>query len=196
MADEYRPDPYDVLTEAFDGDALRAQKAFATLAQHGYTVGDNSFEAFEEVAVVVDRVLPDAMTFTTVDGHTELHFDSLIFMRGLSRAGFFVFRRPRVRQELYSFAEGAMFVHPADRCSGNYCCVHNPSAHHMAGWPLVSEDTRYGIQLRRECEHHELHPDPDSLAYIGQVRGPDAVAHDKAHPCDGCCTLSPEGTPA
>lgn len=71
-------------------------------------------------------------------------------------------------------------VHRRDRCAGRFCVVHNPSPHHMAGWPLNWRGDR-GL-MERTCPHGIGHPDPDDLAYqesIGREQG--------VHGCDGCC---------
>lgn len=71
-------------------------------------------------------------------------------------------------------------VHPPERCAGRACVVHNPSDHHMVGWPLNWRDDR-GI-MERVCPHGIGHPDPDDLAYRVSIRRGGDV-----HGCDGCC---------
>ena len=71
-------------------------------------------------------------------------------------------------------------VHPADRCAGSHCVVHNPSDHHMRGWPLNWRGDRR--MMERLCPHGVGHPDPDSMRAGGD---------DGTHGCDGCC-FTPE----
>lgn len=63
-------------------------------------------------------------------------------------------------------------VHTPDRCAGHHCVIHNPSDHHMRGWPLNWRDD-WGI-MERICPHGIGHPDPDDIG-------------DGVHSCDGCC---------
>lgn len=65
-------------------------------------------------------------------------------------------------------------VHDPELCEGEYCCIHNPSDHHMRDWPQNwRQDRRL---MERICPHGVGHPDPDEI-------NPDTV-----HGCDGCCT--------
>lgn len=64
-------------------------------------------------------------------------------------------------------------VHDSDKCKGDYCCIHNPSDHHMKDWPQLWRDDR-GL-MERLCPHGVGHPDPDDT-------NPDHI-----HGCDGCC---------
>ncbi len=74
-----------------------------------------------------------------------------------------------------------IFVHDKANCKGPYCCIHNPSSHHMRGWPTLWRDDRY--LMERVCPHGIGHPDPDHLAYL-----PTNVAYTEGvHGCDGCC---------
>jgi hypothetical protein len=66
-------------------------------------------------------------------------------------------------------------VHSKKVCKGEYCCIHNPSSHHMADWPQVWRRDR--AIMERTCEHGVGHPDPD------QVMEDDCWVHG----CDGCC---------
>lgn len=62
--------------------------------------------------------------------------------------------------------EVSVKVHDRAVCAGRSipCCIHNPSAHHMVGWPLNwRSDT--GV-MERFCVHGCGHPDPDHLAYV------------------------------
>ena len=64
-------------------------------------------------------------------------------------------------------------VHSPSVCAGEFCCIHNPSNHHMAEWPQAWREDRY--LMERICPHGIGHPDPDDL-------NPDIT-----HGCDGCC---------
>lgn len=72
-------------------------------------------------------------------------------------------------------------VHPVDQCAGRACVVHNPSDHHMRGWPLNWRGDR-GL-MERMCPHRVGHPDPDSVAWL-LANGDE---HAGAHGCDRCC---------
>lgn len=70
-------------------------------------------------------------------------------------------------------------VHPQGQCAGTVCTLHNPSEHHMRGWPMLWRNDRKIFE--RLCEHRVGHPDPDQLEYL-LGRG-----DDMTHGCDGCC---------
>lgn len=67
------------------------------------------------------------------------------------------------------------------------CVIHNPSFHHMNGWPTNWRADR-GI-MERICPHGVGHPDPDDMAYQRRTymggRHPEYI--DGVHGCDGCC---------
>lgn len=65
-------------------------------------------------------------------------------------------------------------VHSSDKCKGQFCCIHNPSDHHMRSWPQHWRGDRN--LMERTCPHGVGHPDPDD------------PNPDKSHGCDGCCT--------
>lgn len=71
-------------------------------------------------------------------------------------------------------------VHPAGLCAGTHCWVHNPSDHHMTGWPIRWRADK--LTAERVCEHGIGHPDPDDRAYHYR-HGRDVAIHG----CDGCC---------
>lgn len=71
-------------------------------------------------------------------------------------------------------------VHPAGLCAGTQCWVHNPSDHHMTGWPVRWRADKHTAE--RVCEHGIGHPDPDDRAYHHR-QGRDVSVHG----CDGCC---------
>lgn len=66
-------------------------------------------------------------------------------------------------------------VHPDSACAGEFCCIHNPSDHHMVEWGQNWREDR-GL-MERICPHGIGHPDPDDI----QV--------DTTHGCDGCCSI-------
>lgn len=77
--------------------------------------------------------------------------------------------------------EHLSYVHGENRCKGEYCCIHNPSDHHMRTWPLNwRNDT--GV-MERICPHGVGHPDPDDAAFNIRMN----LAHMNIHGCDGCC---------
>lgn len=82
----------------------------------------------------------------------------------------------------HGFATGAivMATHPESKCAGEFCCIHNPSEHHMRDWPMHWRGDR--ALMERVCEHGTGHPDPDDLAFH--------VANGRTwqanHGCCGC----------
>lgn len=68
-------------------------------------------------------------------------------------------------------------VHNPDQCLGEWCCIHNPSDHHMDEWPQNwRQDRRI---MERICPHGIGHPDPDDP----KTR----EYYESIHGCDGCC---------
>lgn len=81
-------------------------------------------------------------------------------------------------------------VHPEMLCVGEWCCVHNPSPHHMVDWKQDYAPT--SKVMRRICPHGIAHPDPDNRAeelYTG-IR-----LHEERGDCDGCCFPPPPEAP-
>lgn len=68
--------------------------------------------------------------------------------------------------------------HRRDKCMGYWCCIHNPSPHHMKSWDQHYDHTTK--MMYRICEHGVEHPDPDD-PWAWQATGPHAQY------CDGCC---------
>ena len=64
-------------------------------------------------------------------------------------------------------------AHTIDTCEGGFCCIHQPSQHHMVEWRQNWRDD--AGKMERLCSHGIGHPDPDDLH-------PNTV-----HGCDGCC---------
>lgn len=87
----------------------------------------------------------------------------------------------------FSQGPGIMRTHPASKCAGEFCCIHNPSPHGMRDWPMMWRADRY--LMERICPHGVGHPDPDDLAHKHRIM--DQVEYDKfafgVHGCDGCC---------
>ena len=71
-------------------------------------------------------------------------------------------------------------THPADKCAGQACVIHNPSDHHMRGWAMHWRSDRQ--MMERICPHGVGHPDPDDAAYQA------SIGRDTVHGCDGCCS--------
>lgn len=72
-------------------------------------------------------------------------------------------------------------THAESQCSGEHCCIHNPSDHHMRTWPLNwREDT---CVMERICPHGVGHPDPDDAAHNIRI----GREYMTVHGCDGCC---------
>lgn len=57
----------------------------------------------------------------------------------------------------------ALPTHSDNRCFGQGCVIHHPSAHGMRDWPLYWRGDR-GL-MERACKHGVGHPDPDDLAF-------------------------------
>ena len=72
-------------------------------------------------------------------------------------------------------------THAESQCKGQYCCIHNPSNHHMRDWPMKWRDDT-GV-MERICPCGVGHPDPDDLAYNIKI-GQDWKG---VHGCCGCC---------
>lgn len=77
-------------------------------------------------------------------------------------------------------------VHERGQCAGEWCCIHNPSDHHMQEWPLNWRGDRRIME--RLCPHGVGHPDPDDAAFRRRVAKKHSAYFDQgAHGCDGCC---------
>lgn len=74
--------------------------------------------------------------------------------------------------------KGLINIHPSNLCRGTFCVFHNPSGHHMTGWPAHWEPVLKVVL--RVCAHGVYHPDPDLPSEFY-----DHKAHLKI--CDGCC---------
>jgi len=77
-------------------------------------------------------------------------------------------------------------THSSDKCKGHFCCLHNPSKHHMRDWPLVWRADKGAME--RLCPEHGVgHPDPDDAAYNERI----GKAYNNIHGCCGCCHEQP-----
>ena len=84
--------------------------------------------------------------------------------------------------ETYTTGTGQFIkVHTKQDCVGPFCCIHNPSQHHMREWPTHWRTDRY--LMERVCPHGIGHPDPDHIAHLPQV----VQDSESVHGCDGCC---------
>lgn len=89
-------------------------------------------------------------------------------------------------EALFGFQVGPMTlsnIHPPGKCAGQACMIHNPSDHHMRGWPLNWRDDKRVME--RICPHGVGHPDPDSAAFLASVGEQGRTLHG----CDGCCEV-------
>lgn len=84
-----------------------------------------------------------------------------------------------------------MSKHASDLCQGTYCCLHNPSDHHMKDWPLKFRSDKK--VMTRVCPHGIDHPDPDDLAFGNRLH-PGSSHFRRLHGCDNCCKVKAEGT--
>lgn len=69
-------------------------------------------------------------------------------------------------------------VHHPNQCLGEWCCIHNPSDHHMVTWRQNWRPDRRIME--RMCVHDIGHPDPDDPKTSDE--------YEAVHGCDGCCT--------
>lgn len=79
--------------------------------------------------------------------------------------------------------EVVLVTHPAEKCAGEFCCLHNPSDHPLSSARLNWRSDKR--QMERICSHGVGHPDKDSLNFtkrVGHYEGWMSV-----HGCDGCC---------
>lgn len=107
--------------------------------------------------------------------------------------------------EITSLAPGVVQInHSPDACTGEVCCLHNPSDHHMVAWPTVFRSDRAQITpegytfavfvlTERLCPHGVGHPDPDSIAYARRIGGDDFADAEGIHGCDRCCQAAATG---
>ena len=72
-------------------------------------------------------------------------------------------------------------THGPDQCSGEHCCIHNPSNHPLRDAPMHWRSDKHVME--RICEHGIGHADPDDVAHRKRT----GVKHAGVHGCDGCC---------
>lgn len=78
-------------------------------------------------------------------------------------------------------------IHDVMLCVDEPCPWHNPSDHHMVGWPKLIRYDRLPMITERICPTHGVgHPDPDTIAWAKRIMPPDGNAAD-IHGCCGCC---------
>lgn len=73
-----------------------------------------------------------------------------------------------------------IWVHDKEDCISEYCCIHNPSNHHMVYWPLHWRSDR--CIFERIDPEGVGHPDPDDMAYQKKLGNDISV-----HGCNGFC---------
>ena len=78
-------------------------------------------------------------------------------------------------------------VHPQSRCAGTFCCIHNPSDHHMKTWTLNWRGDMGFMERICPCHGHG-HPDPDSEAFQKRINN---NYEGRSHGCFGCCQPPP-----
>lgn len=77
-------------------------------------------------------------------------------------------------------------THPASRCAGRVCSIHNPSDHPLRDAPQLW-DPRFR-SIYRMCTHGNVHLDPDDFMFKWRAGLPlSALALISVHDCDGCC---------
>lgn len=69
------------------------------------------------------------------------------------------------------------YMHPASKCAGQPCTIHNRTDHNMREFPQHWRGDR-GI-MERICTHGIGHPDPDDFKMSDES--------ERIHGCDGCC---------
>lgn len=72
-------------------------------------------------------------------------------------------------------------IHPRRICTGP-CPFHNPSQHHMSGWPMLWR-AEWGLMERLCPDCRCGHPDPDSVAYLVGI----GIRSGWIHGCCGAC---------
>lgn len=93
-----------------------------------------------------------------------------------------------ISTDLYTDSTGReVRTHHKDKCAGQNCSIHNPSAHPLKNAPTVWRDDLK--MMERICTHGVGHPDPDDVAYNVGILGKDENVY-ASHGCDGCCTNS------
>lgn len=175
-------------------DHARVIKFLGDLHAAGLTIGAISVEDVEEIALVLtERVQQYIRVEHIVDDDAGMHglaveFNALGFLAALSAANLMVLRRPPIRHDYTTLGPGEILAtHPADRCAGTPCCIHNPSDHPLRHAQLHWEPA--DRSMSRRCVHGQLHPDPDHIGWLRLV-GQFAKAQEQTiHTCCAtrCC---------
>ncbi len=170
------PDALDILI-AHLGDEGRSRALLEAVNEHGYALVSVRQEAIEKAVMILSGILPG--------------IPAAALIQALADEGVFVLARPEMRQDIVSLADNTLLgTHPADRCTGRHCCIHNPSDHPLKNAPLHWNDVMR--RTERECSHGQLHPDADHLSYVLETFGMlDYFRHKHHRPCDGCCRATP-----
>lgn len=171
------PDVMDVMDAAL-GDHGLTLRLLAALTEARYTIASVRREAMERAMFVLSGMLPGAPIG--------------MIMYALAEEGVYVVARPELRQDLISQRDGSLLAtHPADRCEGRNCVIHNPSDHALKDAPIDWDPgTR---RTNRICTHGVHHPDPDHLSFVYETYGMFEWMQHKHHRCDGCCKTEPAG---
>lgn len=78
----------------------------------------------------------------------------------------------------------SLMVHDKENCNDEYCCIHNPSNHHMVDWPLHWRSDRHIFE--RIDPEGVGHPDPDDIEYHKKYNNDISI-----HGCNGlCCSIN------
>lgn len=171
------PDFIDIIDGA-TGDPKLTRKILETLAEHKHIVVALRSQDIQQAAFILSTIL---------DG-----VPPTLFMAALAEQGAYIVIRPELRHDLVAQADGTMLqTHPADRCEGGYCVIHNPSDHPLKDAPLHWDDTLR--RTDRVCKHDQHHPDPDHLAHVLNEHGLFEWIVHRYHDCDGCCKAEPTG---
>lgn len=81
-------------------------------------------------------------------------------------------------------------THPASRCTGSFCSIHNPSDHPLRDAPQLWDP--HFRSIYRMCTHGVIHPDVDDFAYkVRSGLSHILLAFLGAHVCDDCCRWPP-----
>lgn len=93
----------------------------------------------------------------------------------------------KIEMELVTLSGGqTLYVHTKTQCLlDDSCAIHNPSDHHMRGFPQFWREDRF--MMERVCPHGVGHPDPDQIKYWDRVLGRERASIEAYHGCDGCC---------
>lgn len=168
------PDIVDIFASEL-GSEDRARALLKRLNDRHYAVVNVGREAIEQAVMAVAGILEG------VPPH--------VFLAALADQGVWIIGRPKMRHDMISLADNTLLMtHPAERCQGRNCCIHNPSDHALKAAPMHWNDA--ARRTERVCPHGQHHPDPDHLTYVLDHEGMLAYFEHKYHsPCDGCCNL-------